>query len=91
MQIARKQSLNLVFNTTFYTSFQPGNVCIREVAACISHLYSLAILMLVGQVKGHSAKAEEKILANLRLVLPLEIYMSATWISLPLLNTRATM
>lgn len=38
--------------------------------------------MLVGQVKGHSAKAEEKMLASLRLVLPLEVYMSATWISL---------
>lgn len=38
--------------------------------------------MLVGQVKGHSAKAEEKMPASLRLVLPLEVYMSATWISL---------
>lgn len=38
--------------------------------------------MPVGQVKGHSAIAEEKMLASLRLVLPLEVYMSATWISL---------
>lgn len=38
--------------------------------------------MLVGQVKGHSAKAEEKMPASLRLVLPLEVYMSGTWISL---------
>lgn len=38
--------------------------------------------MLVGQVKGHSTEAQEKSLASLRLVLPLEVYMSATWISL---------
>lgn len=38
--------------------------------------------MLVGQVKGHSTEAEEESLASLRLVLPLEVYMSATWISL---------
>lgn len=38
--------------------------------------------MLVGQIKGHSAKAEEKMPASLSLVLPLEVYMSATWTSL---------
>lgn len=38
--------------------------------------------MLVGQVKGHLVKAAEKKLASLGLVLPLEVYMSATWISL---------
>ena len=82
MQIPIKQSLNFVFNITFYTSHCPGNLCSRELATCTSHWYSLVILMLVGQVKGHSTKVEEKMLASLRLVLPLEIYMSATWISL---------
>lgn len=38
--------------------------------------------MLVGHVKGHSGKAEKKMPASLRLVLPLEVCMSDTWISL---------
>lgn len=58
-----------------------GNLCSRELATCTSHWYSLVIMMLVGQVKGHSTKTEEKMLASLRLVLPLEVYVSATWIS----------
>lgn len=51
---------------------------------CTSHCYSLVLLRLVGQIKGHSARALAEMEGSLRLVLSLEIYMSAFYCTLSL-------